>query len=98
MLGIKDISILNKFEAAEKEKPSRKKVHGDAVFYETRKLQETAEHDPPVLCDFGQAQLGLTHRYVEIERLRDRAPEVLLVLPWNEKVDIWQLGLLVRNS
>lgn len=51
----------------------------------------------PVLCDLGQARFR-SEPY-EGDALPDlyRAPEILLRLEWDEKIDIWALGLVVSH-
>lgn len=53
---------------------------------------------PPVLCDFGEARFG-NESYGE-RAMPDlhRAPEILLQIEWNEKIDTWALGLVVSIS
>ncbi|KAF1983929.1 kinase-like protein [Aulographum hederae CBS 113979] len=47
----------------------------------------------PTLCDFGDARVGKSHRGV-IQQEKFRAPEVVLGMEWDEKVDVWNLGVL----
>ena len=50
-----------------------------------------------VLCDFGEARFILEEGYSEdIQPVQYRAPDVILGIPWNEKVDIWSVGVMVR--
>jgi hypothetical protein len=97
MLGVEDESILVDFEQAEKSNPSPRKVVGDRVIYSSRKLGIPKVHGRPILSEFGEARLGLssgTH-WEDVQPLIYRAPEVLLRMPWDQKVDIWNLGALV---
>ena len=50
----------------------------------------------PVLCDFSEARLRTDLNIHMAQPLPYRAPEVILGMRWNEKVDIWNLGVLVR--
>ncbi|KAB8253979.1 kinase-like protein [Aspergillus pseudonomiae] len=95
MMAIEDTSILADFEEEEKSRPSPRKRVGDRVIYTSRKLRKTKQHGRPTLCDFGQAHRGTSTYYGDIQPYIYRAPEVLLRKPWNEKVDIWNVGLLV---
>ncbi|KAB8276598.1 kinase-like domain-containing protein [Aspergillus minisclerotigenes] len=83
MMAIEDTAILTNFGEEEKSSPSPRTVVGDRMIYASRKLRKTKQHGRPTLCDL--ARLG---PYIY------RAPEVLLRMPWNEKVDIWNVGLL----
>jgi serine/threonine-protein kinase SRPK3 len=42
------------------------------------------------------AQPSQFHNFDEVTALDLRAPETVLQGPWNEKVDIWTFGCLVR--
>ena len=97
MLRVEDESILVDFEEAEKSSPSPRKVVGDRVIYTSRKLGLPKIHGRPVLSDFGEARFASsvgTH-WEDIQPLIYRAPEVLLGMPWDHKVDICNLGVLV---
>lgn len=95
MMAIEDPSILADFEEKEKSSPSPRKIIGDRVIYASRKLRKTKQHGRPTLCDFGQARYGSNTYSGDIQPYIYRAPEVLLRMPWNEKVDIWNVGVLV---
>ncbi|KAJ5594829.1 kinase-like domain-containing protein [Penicillium hispanicum] len=94
LLGIDNMSVLTDFEEAEKSDPSPRKIVGNRVIYASRKLKKTNEHGRPVLCDFGQARLGSARHSGDIQPYIYRAPEVLLRMSWDQKVDIWNLGLV----
>ncbi|CRL30327.1 Serine/threonine-protein kinase DCLK [Penicillium camemberti] len=90
-----DISVLADFEEAEKSSPSPGKIVGDGVIYCSRKLTKTKLHGQPILCDFGQARFGSTRYCGDIQPYIYRAPEVLLRMPWDQKVDIWNVGVVI---
>lgn len=54
----------------------------------------------PTLADFNLCFPGVENQghLSAIQAHRYRAPEVLLGCPWSYSVDIWNLGLLVRNK
>ncbi|OBT61314.1 hypothetical protein VE03_09523 [Pseudogymnoascus sp. 23342-1-I1] len=83
MLAIKDDAIFKAFEREEMDEPSLQKVDGDRIIYASRALDvpDDASHTAShnVLCDFGDAQ----------------APEIVLGIRWNEKIDIWAVGMMV---
>ncbi|KAF4224820.1 hypothetical protein CNMCM6457_008881 [Aspergillus fumigatiaffinis] len=94
MMGIEDTSILADFEEEEKSNPSPRKISVDRIIYASRKLRKTKQHGLPILCDFGQARYGSNTYTGDIQPYIYRAPEVVLRMPWNEKVDIWNVGVL----
>jgi serine/threonine protein kinase len=97
MLGVEDESILVDFEEEERSSPCPRKIVGDRVIYTSRLLGIPKEHGRPILADFGEARLisTLGKQWEDVQPLIYRAPEVLLRMPWNEKIDIWNLGVLV---
>lgn len=96
MMAIEDTSILTDFEEEEKSNPSPRKIVGDRVIYASRQLRSTKQHGRLILCGFGQARFGSNTYTGDIQPYIYRAPEVVLRMPWNEKVDIWNVGVLVR--
>ncbi|KAL4813556.1 kinase-like domain-containing protein, partial [Aspergillus spinulosporus] len=94
MMAIEDMSILTDFEEEEKSNPSPRKVIGDRAIYASRQFRKTKQHGRPILCDFGQARFGSNTYFGDIQPYIYRAPEVLLRMCWNEKVDIWNVGVL----
>ncbi|KAK4221166.1 Serine/threonine-protein kinase [Podospora fimiseda] len=93
MMGVEDPEDIKEIEDEELETPSKRKVYKDHVIYASRLLNLCPTH--PVLCDFGEARFG-KESYGE-EAMPDvyRAPEVLLRLNWNEKIDIWAFGMVL---
>lgn len=100
MLNIEDDSILVDFEEAEISNPSPYKLVGDRAIYHSRKLGIPKKHGRPVLSDFGEARFGSESGtyYDDVQPFIYRAPEVLLRMPWNEKIDIWNLAVVVYLS
>ncbi|KAG8815884.1 hypothetical protein FRC17_000559 [Serendipita sp. 399] len=86
-----DLQIL---ENEELSKPIPRKIDGDRVIYLSRELG-TPYYDEPNLCDFGEARFGGRTYMDDIQPYQYRAPEVLLRIPWDEKVDIWSVGVLI---
>ncbi len=95
MLEIEDISLLKRFEAAEDESPSPRKVLDDRTIYKTREFDLTDAPGPPVLCDFGEARYGGEEHVDLIRPDIYRAPEVIFDIPWTYSVDIWMVGVMV---
>ena len=95
MLAIDDPSILIEFDERERSAPSPHKIDGDRVIHTSQQLAVPKEYGRPTLCDFGEARLGGTECTGDIQPWFYRAPEVILDLPWNNKVDMWNLGVMV---
>lgn len=94
LLGIKNDSILSKFEEAEFEAPVPRKTLENRTIYLSRPLP--LSYGTPVLCDLGEARLGIDHQEGDIMPDLYRAPEVILNMTWDYKVDIWSVGMVVR--
>ncbi|KAE8371693.1 kinase-like protein [Aspergillus bertholletiae] len=92
LLGIKDDSILSKFEEAEFEAPVPRKILEDRTIYLSRPLP--ISYGAPVLCDLGEARLGTDQQQGDIMPDIYRAPEVILDMGWDYKVDIWNVGMI----
>jgi serine/threonine-protein kinase SRPK3 len=98
MLSITDNSILDEFAEEEFTQPSPRKINGDHVIYLSRQLDIPDEPGPPVLCDFGDSHFGKEAYIGEVMPDLYRAQEIILGVPWNEKIDIWSVGLMVSPS
>lgn len=92
LAGVEDESSLFTLEQSELSSPSPRKADGDRIIYLSRPMSLTKGE--PLLSDLGEARLGNIHRGIIMPSLY-RAPEVILGLEWNNKVDIWGLGLTV---
>ena len=98
LLGIDDSDgSFEEYVNKEHSDPSPHKVlNEEHVVYISRNLHPNS-YGRPVLCDFGEARFILEEGYSEdIQPVQYRAPEVILGIPWNEKVDIWSVGVMVR--
>lgn len=93
MFSVEDEEELKAIEEDEISEPSARKVYeGEATFL-TRQVY--TEIGNPKLIDLGEARFGQDTYTEEVMPDLYRAPEILLGLPWNEKIDIWALGLTV---
>ena len=93
-----DSSIMTEFEKQELEQPSLMKEVDGSTVYLSRKMGIPRTFGAPVLCDFGSAvplDDGLEHRE-DVQPNFNRSPEVILDVPWTYKVDIWNVGCMVR--
>jgi serine/threonine-protein kinase SRPK3 len=97
MLRIEDQSVLTDYENGD---PAQTKViDKDRTIYASHPLREPHGHayGPPVLSDFGEARIGPSHSPAHIQPEVYRAPEILMEMDWNHKVDIWNAGCMVRQ-
>ena len=95
LLGVEDESILANFEKEERCNSSPRKVNSDYTIYTSRELGIPKRHGRPVLSDFGEARFGEQDYDGYIQPYPYRAPEVILQMRWDSKVDIWNFGMLV---
>ncbi len=97
MLRVEDKSILVDFEELETSSPSPRTITRDRVIYSLRDLGILRVHSSPILSDFGDARFctSVGKQWEDVQPLVYRAPEVILRIPFNEKIDIWNIGVLV---
>ncbi|KAH9885146.1 serine threonine protein kinase, CMGC group [Xylariomycetidae sp. FL2044] len=96
MFGINDESVFTKFEEEELHDPSPRKVAGDGrEIYLSRELQMPKRWGAPVLCDFGSAVVDDREHLEDVQPDIYRAPEVILEVPWTNKIDIWNAGCMI---
>ncbi|KAK4155789.1 Serine/threonine-protein kinase [Chaetomidium leptoderma] len=95
MFSVVEASEWRAVEDAEMVEPTPRKVYKDHAIHSTRMSYLPPPKSPMVLCDFGEARFG-SEAYSE-HAMPDlyRAPEILLRIQWNEKIDIWALGLVL---
>ncbi|POS74249.1 hypothetical protein DHEL01_v207365 [Diaporthe helianthi] len=93
MFSIEDKADLKEIEEDEIRKPSSRKVYKDEAIFLTRQMY--TEIGDPKLIDLGEARFGEDSYVEEVMPDLYRAPEILLSLPWDEKIDIWALGLTI---
>ena len=95
-MALNNPAALKAFEEEERSNPTPRKLMGDHIIYQSRGLVTSPEEcGVPTLCDFGEARFGRTTYTDLIQPEVYRAPEVILDIPWNEKVDIWSIGVMV---
>lgn len=91
--GIEDDSILSQMEQDEIQRPIARKVLGDRTTYNSRPMPFSAGQ--PVLGDLGEARVGEGMHRGDIMPGIYRAPEVILGMDWDSKVDMWAIGVMV---
>ncbi|EYE91453.1 kinase-like protein [Aspergillus ruber CBS 135680] len=85
-------SILDDLATTETTDPTSRKYLNNRTIYTSRTTPITTGE--PVLCDLGEARLLQSNQKQNglIMPAAYRAPEVLLDMDWDEKVDIWAVG------
>lgn len=91
--GVGDSSILSKMEEDELKRPIARKVLSDRSIYHSRPMPVCS--GLPVVSDLGEARFGKEKHYGDIMPGIYRAPEVILEMEWDYKVDIWSIGNMV---
>ena len=94
LLGIDDESVLAEMEEDEVANPAPRKQLSDRTIYATRAMPLT--RGEPLLADLGEARVAEEKQTGLIMPGVYRAPEVMLGMDWDNKVDIWALGQMVR--
>ncbi|KAL2810492.1 kinase-like protein [Aspergillus granulosus] len=91
LLGMEDESILTKLEEDEISNPSPRKQLPDRTIYATRGMPVSTGQ--PALSDLGEARIAESGNQVgPVMPSVYRAPEVMLGMEWDNKIDIWAVG------
>ncbi|KAK2613298.1 hypothetical protein N8I77_000219 [Diaporthe amygdali] len=96
MFSIEDEAELKAVEEEEIAEPSARKIQKDNAVFMTR--QVLAEVGNPKLIDLGEARFGQDKYAEHVMPDLYRAPEILLGLSWDSKIDIWALGLMIWTA
>ena len=100
MLTIEDKNMLADFEEAEQKNPCQRKVVNDErTIYASRDFRRpnNGAWGYPVLCDFGEARIGCSYPYEEIQPEVYKAPEIIMQTDWSHSVDIWNTACVVSQ-
>jgi serine/threonine protein kinase len=92
LLGVLDQSVFTALEQAELDYPSPRKILADRTITVSRNMPVT--FGSPVICDFGAAKVGDNHSGDVMPGVY-RAPEIILGMEWDSKIDIWSIGVMV---
>lgn len=98
LLPVDDVSTFKEMEEDECKNPSPRKVLRDRSIYSTRRLP-LPKGGLPLICDFGEARLINEEGHTD-DIMPDiyRAPEVVMHMRWNVKVDIWSVAMVVSHN
>lgn len=94
--GIEDISVLRQIEEDELTRQVAKKILDGGQIYFSRPVPVSA--GLPVLSEFGEARIGKAMQTGDIMPGIYRAPEVILGMEWEKKVDIWSTAVMVSGN
>jgi len=98
MLSIAEYALLEDFVNDEMATPSPRKILTDREIYLSRNFRNpTEEWGNSILCDFGGARIGRQKFSHIVQPAIYRAPEVVLNMDWDHKIDIWNVGALVSG-
>lgn len=96
LLCVRDPSDWAKVEHTEKEHPVPRKTLSDRTIYLSQ--QVPLLDGVAVLTDFGSARMGQEKHRGDVMPEVYRAPEVILDMEWDCKIDIWSVGVMVCDS
>ena len=86
--------MLTEIEKYEIEHPSARKVFPDRTIYLCHRMPVTEGY--PVICDFGSAKIADKHTGDVMPGVY-RAPEVIMGMDWDSKIDVWSVGVMVSR-
>ncbi|SMR48047.1 unnamed protein product [Zymoseptoria tritici ST99CH_3D1] len=96
LLGVDDPAIFQAMERSAQEDHDTE-IHrpGDRFEHQSQELPVTG--GAPVIADFGAAHVGEPGQQFTGDIMPNfhRAPEVILNMPWDCKVDIWSIGVMI---
>lgn len=97
LLKIDNTDVFSVFEEAELQEPAPRKILEDRVIYKSRRIPRT--RGLPIITDFGEARFAdEDRRGQDIMPDAYRAPETILKMNWDNKVDIWSIGMVVSDN
>ncbi|KIH93985.1 protein kinase [Sporothrix brasiliensis 5110] len=94
LIGVMDQAVFDKIASLEARTPSRRKYVDGTVIHASLGVVDSI--GPLALCDMGQARIGPRHEGIAMPA-PFRAPEVILGMPWDKKIDMWNVGVLAWN-
>jgi serine/threonine protein kinase len=97
LLGFVDSSIVEQLDTKEIAVSSLYKSVNEYNLYKSANFGIPTRFGRPILCDFSLARNGQVEHCHDIQPDPYRAPEVILEMPWGYAVDIWNVGVTVRD-
>ena len=97
LLGLVDSSIVEQLDTKEIAASSLYKSVNGYNLYKSANFGIPTRFGRPILCDFSLARNGQVEHCHDIQPDPYRAPEVILEMPWGYAVDIWNVGVMVRD-
>jgi serine/threonine protein kinase len=95
LLSIKNQSELDEVVDAVWSAPTASKVRGENRIRYSVALGIPDDGGFPTISDFGEAHFGDPPFCAEVMPDLYRAPEIILGIPFDNKIDIWSFGLMV---
>ena len=74
------------------------KVNAENMPIVSRREMKQSQFTDTILCDLGSAVRADEEYSAPVQALPYRAPEVILGAKWDNKIDIWSLGILVSKK
>ncbi|OAA68199.1 protein kinase [Niveomyces insectorum RCEF 264] len=95
LMGVQDDAPFRQVEEAERAKPTPRKVLADRSIYLSYALPAT--HGVLAISDFGAARVGAPGQKHtgHVMPAAYRAPEAILGMEWDAKIDIWAVGIMI---
>ena len=97
LLGLVDSSIVEQLDTEEVATSSLHKGVNGYNIYRSANFGIPTTFGRPILCDFSLARNGQVEHCHDIQPDPYRAPEVILEMSWGYAVDIWNVGVMVRD-
>jgi serine/threonine protein kinase len=97
LLGLVDSSIVEQLDTKEIAASSLYKSVNGYNLYKSANFVIPTRFGRPTLCDFSLARNGQVEHCHDIQPDPYRAPEVVLEMPWGYALDIWNVGVMVRD-